>query len=1333
MQTFDKKIIYFIAGILILGIISCGHKYDITKVKDFDKYDGPEQAARQEYERTKDPATGRVPRELLLAALDQTMQSKLSTRNNPNNINSLTWLERGPNSDATGPSNGNTRANGGVASGRIRAMMVDSTDATHKTVFVGGVDGGLWKTTDITASPANWLLVNDYLSNLAIAALCQDPRPGFGNIMYMCTGESYYNIDAVQGNGVFKSSDGGTTWTFLASSTSFLNCTRILCDYQGNVYLSTRGSGIQRSLNGGTSWTNITPTGFIDFCDMEISSTGVAGRLHVVAGIFNTQAYFYTDIPVTVASGTWTSPITAFPSFSDRAEIACKGNMLYALPSNGGSTNEVPVIYKSTDGGAHWTAATSPSPTWASGQGWYALAVDINPANPAQCIVGGLDTWKSTTSAASWTQLSTWVNTTPVNQYVHADVHKILWFDGGNKVLFASDGGIFYSGDGGLTIRDRNVGLRLKQFYSCAIHPSTTNYFLAGAQDNGVHQFSTAGLSSTVEVTGGDGAFVAIDQNQPQYQFGSYVFNDYRRSTDGGVSWSFVTLNSSSGQFINPFDYDNTANIMYCSDATSSFRRWTDPQTGSTSAVINITNLTGNVTAVDVSPYTANRVYFGTSAGKVVQVDNANTIASASAGTDRSVGLPSGTISCITQGTDNQHLIAVFANYNIINVWVSSDGGATWTGSDGNLPNMPVRWALFYPGDNTKAYIATETGVWETTLLNGAATVWTANNTFPTVRTDMLKYRPSDRTIAAATHGRGLWTTTVPSVSTPDVQFQNPAASATESTTFISGCRGYTDYTANMVILNPPTGNAIVTLAVASGATATPNVDYAITTNGSFISPSMTLTFPNGSTTPQPFTIRVYDDAAVESPENFTLNYSISGASNAQPGTSNQTFTFTINDNDAPPLASFSGNFLVGSYNANLTFSTPLRSNLQKFRLQALFTASELVTAGITSAANITSMTFRVVTKNSTQPYTGFTIGMANTLATNLGSGFLSSPLTQVYSGNYSSLVGNNLFTFTTPFAWDGTSNIVINFCFDNPAADALSDITEGNSAPLGTGISASTFSNSVIGTGCTLPAASVSDYRIHATFAASVAGKGVSTALNSSKTAYLGPNDDVYFYDGSGNVMARIKNLTAFDYGCTQVVIDRAGTTSSQFWNNSPANFLLSKTFKVIPTNATTTGSYQVTLYYNGVEVSGWQTATGQVVSSAQLVKVSNGFYVPDVTPGTPHIADVIVIGGNTGSFGSNTTITGTFTSTGFSGFGAGYPCSPLSGVLLWTGAVNTNWSNPGNWSCGFVPITTSDVQINNGLINYPVININATIKSLTLMPGATVQVNTGFKLSLQ
>ena len=76
------------------------------------------------------------------------------------------------------------------------------------------------------------------------------------------------------------------------------------------------GRSLQRSADGGTSWTNITPSGIsANVCDLEISSTAVAARLHLVVGIGTPQAYRYTDIPSTVSSGSYLGDIIATASW----------------------------------------------------------------------------------------------------------------------------------------------------------------------------------------------------------------------------------------------------------------------------------------------------------------------------------------------------------------------------------------------------------------------------------------------------------------------------------------------------------------------------------------------------------------------------------------------------------------------------------------------------------------------------------------------------------------------------------------------------------------------------------------------------------------------------------------------------------------------------------------------------------------------------------------------------------------------------------------------------------------------------------------------------------
>jgi len=801
---------------------------------------GPGISRRLQHEinMTKDPALGYVPKDRLIQAYDMRQQL---IRNAAGRAPLFTWTERGPNTDAVGPSNGNTRAGNGKTSGRVRAIWEDLGDATGKTVWVGGVDGGLWKTNDITVATPTWTVINDYFGNLAIASICQDPTDV--NIMYFGTGEKAINADAVRGAGLWRSTDHGVNWTLMPGTANFWNVSKMVCDAAGNLYVgcnsTSNNQGIQRYTKSTGTWTNITPTGLDPRVpDIELSSTG---RLHIVCGYFNTAAasagYRYTDNPATVTAATWTSPAVSFSPVNVNVDLASNGNTLYALPSN--TSYQVPTIYKSTNGGANW-AATGTTPSFTSGQAWYCLGVAVDPNNANNVIVGSLDCYKTTNGGTSWTKISEWVGT--AGQYVHADQQIITWRNN-NQVLIGSDGGVHYSANGGTTITDKNTGLRIKQFYAVANHPTSTNYFLAGAQDNGVHQMNNAGMGASVEVTGGDGAFVHIDQNQGQYQWGSYVYNQYRRSTNSGSTWTSVNYSSSAGRFINPTDYDDVNNIMYCSGAQNAFVRWSNPQTGSTFTSVSMTGLnTGTVSAVKVSPYTNHTVFFAGGRSSVVptliKATNANATPTFTNIIGTGMQITSANISCVELGTNEQNIIVVFSNYGINNVWVTSNGGTTWTAIDGNLPDMPVRWAMFYPGDNTKAIIATETGVWQTELINGASTVWDPETGFPNVRTDMLQYRASDGLLSAATHGRGLFTTIVgaaPSCGAVSGLASSAitTSSATISWSALSGALNYdVDYklASSGTWVNAATGTTSLSVNL-SGLTASSLYDWRVRAN----------------------------------------------------------------------------------------------------------------------------------------------------------------------------------------------------------------------------------------------------------------------------------------------------------------------------------------------------------------------------------------------------------------------------------------------------------------------------------------------------------------------
>ena len=866
--------------------------------------DGIREAQEMEFEMTRDPKLGYIPVSRLVNAYDKISKERIAGRYA--RISALNWIERGPNTNVLGPSNGNFRGPVGtpVVSGRMRAMHIDLNDATNKTVWIGSVSGGLWKTTDITESPANWTLINDFLGNLAISSICQDPVNK--NIMYFATGERNNNVDAVRGGGVWKSINSGATWDLISNTVGFWNTSKIVCDAAGNVYVGTNGNnqGLQRSINGGANWVNITPGTGSRITDIRVSTTG---RMHVTMGDGTVagSGSFYTDNPATVTSANWISPVTPIPNLINNCEITVAGNVLYALPE--GANAQTPQIYNSIDGGENWTATISspPSPstepTINAGQGWFDLAIGVDPNNTNVVVAGGLNFYRTTDGGVNWSQITRWVGTT--FNYVHADHHGVVW--NGSQVLVASDGGIFYSNNNGASFNDRNVGIRTLQFYSCAIHP-TNNFFLGGTQDNGAHSVSGFGLQGSIEVHGGDGGYTHIDEDEPQFQFSATTRSNYRRSINGGVNWSSAAFSSTIGQFINPTDYDDINNRMYCSAGVGTYVRWDNAQAGTSFSTISISSVTPNsVRSIKVSPFTSNRVFMGTAGGSVLRVDDADQASPALVNISSNMPQANNTIvSSVNTGTSDNFLLTSFSNYGIPHVWFTLNGGTNWENISGNLPDIPVRSVMFYPENNDKALIATEMGVFETDDINGASTIWVQNATFPNVKTNMLQYRFNDNTVLAATHGRGFWTSQfIPSA--PYVRFNasyNYSKVNTESSTTTEGCRSFTDYIVNMHIDAPPVGDAAVTLNT-STSNAVEGIDYDITSNGSFNSPSKIITFPNGVTGDKPITIRVYNDALVENQEAIIITYTIGGGTNAIAAPGSLSYSFFIADNDVAPIA----------------------------------------------------------------------------------------------------------------------------------------------------------------------------------------------------------------------------------------------------------------------------------------------------------------------------------------------------------------------------------------------------------------------------------------------
>lgn len=759
---------------------------DPFNMEELDKRTRMDLAMQQEFERTKDPALEIVPRNRLYKAYQMAESRRRTLGGNDaarllGAIAGVSWKERGPNN----------------LGGRTRAILVDPNDVSNKTIWSASIAGGLWKTTDITKENPDWSSVNDFFENMAITTIAYDPTTT--TTMYFGTGEGFFNVDAIQGNGIWKSTDSGSTWSQLTSTVTdnfstcagaggcdFLYVNKIVVTASGSIIAATRsrfsnfGGGLMRSIDGGSTWSKFEGLTGVNACtgsdfsargvDVEIAANG---DIFAGFGIFENQGIWKS----TDDGATWGSPVYTSSCDEQRIEIATApndANYIYALVQE--DDNTIKKVMRSTNGGTIWNTLTTPtwfdqdcgaaSTDFTRTQAWYDLTLAVDPNDEQTVYIGGVDIFRTTDGGTTWTQMTNWAGNCDYPE-VHADQHSIVYQPGSSDVMyFGNDGGIYYTPDGSAatpTFSRKEFGYNTSQFYSIAMHPTAFSpNFIGGTQDNGSNKVTSLGVSSVVEVTGGDGGFAHIDQDEPQYQFTAFTGLTLSRSSDSGLTFETI-FNFAGGSFINPSDYADIDDAYYA--ASSAGEYFVSPDVQTTASAFGSGPITafnsGDVTAITTSPNTSERVWFGLDNGEIVRVENA---ASAPAAMNISTGLPTGvSVSCIAVETGNDnHLLVTYSNYGTVSVWETINGGTSWTAVEGNLPDMPVRWALFNPNNSDEALIATELGVWSTDNLNGGTTDWDpSNNGLANVRTDMLQVRSSDNLVVAGTHGRGVFTSDV--------------------------------------------------------------------------------------------------------------------------------------------------------------------------------------------------------------------------------------------------------------------------------------------------------------------------------------------------------------------------------------------------------------------------------------------------------------------------------------------------------------------------------------------------------------------------------------------
>ena len=294
----------------------------------------------------------------------------------------LAWVERGP----------------GNFGGRTRTIVIDANDPSGQTWFAGSVGGGIWKTTD---KGINWTALTDDLPRLAVSTIVQAPSNPL--IFYAGTGEGYPNIDSVIGDGILKSTDGGTTWTPLTSTQGMIGFRfvnrLIVSPSDPNLVLAATQGGIMRSTDGGGSWLEVLePDSFQGFTQImdEPGNFNIQYAVDEGSGIWKS----------TNAGVSWTlsSYGLSEAGTGNRIEIGVSPAdpaRLYALVESIGGQDPV---YVSKDRGEVWLpfqqATITPAIDIALDQGWYDQMVTPHPFDADVVFMGGIRIHRLTVSGS---------------------------------------------------------------------------------------------------------------------------------------------------------------------------------------------------------------------------------------------------------------------------------------------------------------------------------------------------------------------------------------------------------------------------------------------------------------------------------------------------------------------------------------------------------------------------------------------------------------------------------------------------------------------------------------------------------------------------------------------------------------------------------------------------------------------------------------------------------------------------------------------------------------------------------------------------------------------
>ena len=740
----------------------------------------------------------------------------------------------GSHAELPATTTGWTSVGPGNIGGRTRALAINPQNPD--IMYAGSVTGGVWQTTD---GGQTWNPQFDNQPVLNVGTLAMDPTnpntlyagtgewyAGFqGDGIYKTTDgganwapllatanvEFYYvnkivispnnnlRLYAATWTGVWTSGNGGNSWTQLLSNkltyygcqdlavrpdmnpdVVFASCSGVTATGDYQIYQNTNAPS--------TSWTQVLTHSGMGRTSLAIAPSQPSTIYALAADYDANSPYFEGLLGVYRstsggATGTWTTQV---------ANTDPNANNTLLLNNASSSTSS----YCGAAG-----CAVSPK----NGQGNYDNVIAVDPADPNTVWAGGVDVYRSSDGGMSWGVASLWQVPYGNAQFAHADRHVIQFhpnYDGSsNQTMFlGTDGGVFRTDNARAAVATgpqsvcysnflANSAVRwidldnfyaVTQFYHGFAYPGGSTY-MGGAQDNSVSRGTDLGASNAWTLFGtGDGTSVALDPADANHVLESKEYLSLSRAIDGGTfasSVSGITEASASFPFAPALASDpNEGDRLFLGGGANLWRSLDGGATWTAAAPVEAKSA---VSAIAVSPADSNTVLFGTQQGFIYN----NSAALSSDGTaqwNSAQPRANAFVSGIAYDPTNPQI--VYATYSTLkssssdaHVYKSSDGGNTWSPSDGSgassIPDTPVWRLLINPYNPSTLYLGSDLGVFVST--DGGATWGHDPNEFSNVIVEELAFDQvtNPNWLFAFTYGRGAYRTPVAGSPSPNCSY----------------------------------------------------------------------------------------------------------------------------------------------------------------------------------------------------------------------------------------------------------------------------------------------------------------------------------------------------------------------------------------------------------------------------------------------------------------------------------------------------------------------------------------------------------------------------------